>query len=72
MKYELYLCQKYRLYMLGLEIRCSECERRGDKPTLLGIFEGGEGVLRLWCKKCKREIRVEIKDNIVTTRCTNS
>lgn len=54
--------------MIGKEIRCSECVKRGDKPTLLGIVENSEGTLRLWCKKCRKEIRVEIKDNNITTR----
>lgn len=59
--------------MIGKEIRCSECINRGDKPTLLGVVENAEGVLRLWCKKCRREIRVVIKNGeIHTFHCTIS
>ena len=53
--------------MAGQEIRCSECINRGDKPTLLGVVEDAEGVLRLWCKKCRKEIRVEIKNGEIHT-----
>ena len=54
--------------MIGEQIRCSECAKRGDKPTLLGVVENAEGVLRLWCKKCRKEIRVEIKDGKIHTQ----
>lgn len=54
--------------MTRKEIRCSECLNRGDKPALLGVAENSEGTLRLWCKKCKKEIRVEIRNGNITTR----
>jgi hypothetical protein len=58
--------------MMEQEIRCSECSNRGDKPTLLGIVENAEGVLRLWCKKCRKEIRVEITSGHIYTHFTIS
>ena len=52
-------------------IFCSECTKRGLTPKKLGVVEDVEragGQLRLWCKQCKKEIRVFIRDGrIVTT-----
>lgn len=54
--------------MIGDKILCSECRKRGYPPNTLGVVEKAEGVLRLWCKSCKKEIRVTIHDGRITTR----
>ena len=51
-------------------IYCSECLRYGNTPKKLGIVEGVEHAdsqLRLWCKQCKKEIRVVIRDGKIVT-----
>lgn len=53
--------------VLGNKILCSECLRNGYPPTFLGVVEKAEGTLRLWCKRCKAEIRVEIHDGHIKT-----
>lgn len=51
------------------EIRCSECKKKGYPPVLLGVVaDNTEGVLYLWCRRCKKEIRVEVKGGNITTK----
>jgi RNase P subunit RPR2 len=52
------------------KIYCSECVKRGYKPKMLGIAEGMEGSIRLWCASCRREIRVSIHNDRITTEPT--
>lgn len=47
---------------MGKQIRCTECEKYGNAPALLGVVEKGEGVIVLKCKKCKSTIRVEFDE----------
>lgn len=54
--------------MKGNDILCSECARNGYKPTKLGVVEDAEGIIRLWCKRCKSEILVTITKNNITTK----
>lgn len=54
--------------IVGTKILCSECKRNGYPATLLGIVEEAEGTLRLWCRRCRKEIRVEIRNGKITTR----
>lgn len=51
------------------EIRCSECEKRGRAPTLLGKLkrEDQDGEFLLWCRNCKKEITVVIHNGQVKT-----
>lgn len=51
----------------GKKILCSECVKNGHSPKLLGIVENADGVLRLWCKRCRKEIRVEIRNGEILT-----
>ena len=46
------------------DILCPHCIELGRKPQLLGKYEDvvGRGDIYLWCKKCRREIRINIKD----------
>lgn len=46
------------------EILCPRCTEHGRKPSLLGKYEDvvGRGDVYLWCKKCKKEIRIRIED----------
>ncbi len=45
-------------------IYCPHCKEQGRKPALLGKYEdvAGRGDVYLWCKKCKKEIRIKIED----------
>jgi len=55
-------------------IYCSECSKRGLPPKKLGVVEDVEragGKLRLWCKQCKKEIRVVIQDGKIVTTDAN-
>lgn len=44
-------------------IYCPRCAERGRKPKILGKYEEvrGEGDLYLYCKVCKREIRIKVE-----------
>lgn len=53
---------------MGKEILCSECAKHG-KRSLLGKVERAEGVVLLWCRNCRAQIRVTIsKDKIMTEK----
>lgn len=45
------------------DVLCPRCRTRGVK-SLLARSEmiKGSGYILLWCKKCKKEIRIDIKD----------
>lgn len=45
-------------------ILCPKCREAGRKPALLGKYEDvvGRGDVYLWCKKCRKEIRIRIED----------
>lgn len=45
------------------EILCPRCVRLGRTPKILGRYEDviGRGTVYLWCKRCGKEIPVEIK-----------
>lgn len=45
-------------------ILCPKCKEAGRKPQLLGKYEEirGSGDFYLWCKKCRREIRIGIEN----------
>lgn len=45
-----------------LDVRCPECVSRGFKPTLLARIQGVDGKLFLWCKNCKKEIKVIVHE----------
>lgn len=44
------------------DILCPHCIDCGRKSPLLGKYEDirGTGELFLWCKKCKREVRINL------------
>lgn len=43
------------------KIMCPYCAEKGLK-SWIGSEDGlaGEGMLYLWCKKCKREVRIDL------------
>lgn len=45
------------------KIMCPECAKRGIR-SWLASSDGlkGDGYLLLWCKRCKKEIRIPLKD----------
>lgn len=45
-------------------IYCPRCVEEGRKPKILGKYEDlmGVGEIYLWCKNCRQEIRISIKD----------
>ena len=49
--------------MKGL-IYCPRCAALGKKPKVLGKYEDvvGKGYVDLWCKSCRKEVRVRIED----------
>lgn len=62
------------LYICGViykEILCSECAKRGKK-SLLGKVECAEGVVLLWCKNCRAQIRATITKDRITTEKSSS
>ncbi len=48
--------------MPKVEVYCPECIKCGRKPQMLGKMEdwGDKGFLVLWCKKCRKEIRIPV------------
>lgn len=46
------------------EILCPRCIERGQKPKVLGKYEDltGRGNVYLWCKSCRKEIRIDVRD----------
>ena len=54
--------------VISKDILCSECAKHG-KRSLLGKVERAEGVVLLWCKHCRAQVRVTItKDKIITEK----
>lgn len=51
-----------------MNILCSECEKRGYPATLLGKTDGMDGSVILWCKRCREQIEVTVRNGKVTTR----
>lgn len=51
--------------VIGKDILCSECAKRG-KRSLLGRVERAEGVVLLWCKHCREQMRVTITKDKIT------
>lgn len=45
-------------------VYCPSCIEKGVKPKVLAKYEDvvGRGDLYLFCKKCKKEVRVRIDD----------
>lgn len=46
-------------------IYCPRCLEQGRKPKVLGKYEdvvAQQGYVELWCKACKKPIRIELKD----------
>lgn len=45
------------------EIYCPRCTALGRKPKLLGRYEdiAGRGIVFLFCKKCGKEIPIDIR-----------
>ncbi len=45
-------------------IYCPRCREQGRKPKVLGKYEDvlGKGDVYLYCKVCKKEIRIRIED----------
>jgi len=55
----LYICA-----VKGL-ILCPKCREAGRKPKVLGKHEdvvAQQGYVELWCKACKKPIRIELRD----------
>lgn len=44
-------------------IYCPRCKALGKKPKILGKYEDlvGKGDVYLWCKSCRKEVRVRIE-----------
>lgn len=45
------------------EIYCPLCLKRGKKKIIGKVSEDTEGVLYLWCKEDKKEVKVVINKN---------
>ena len=45
-------------------IYCPRCSALGKRPKILGKYEDvvGRVDIYLWCKSCRKEVRVEIKN----------
>ncbi len=46
-------------------ILCPKCREAGRKPKVLGKYEdvvAQRGYVELWCKTCRKSIRIELKD----------
>lgn len=45
-------------------IYCPLCAEKGRKPKVLGKYEDirGTGDVYLWCKHCRKEIRIRIEN----------
>lgn len=53
-----YICS-----MEAKKIMCPECGKKGVRSWLASAEAvKGDGYILLWCKKCKKEIRIDIKD----------
>jgi transcription elongation factor Elf1 len=50
----------YERFYPIVEIRCPECGKRGFRPTLLARVQKAEGRLLLWCKNCRKEVKVVV------------
>lgn len=46
------------------EILCPRCKEHGRKPKVLAKYEdvAGKGILCLYCKQCRMEIRIKVED----------
>ena len=47
-----------------IKILCPECAKSGSRSQLLGKAENvtGSGYLLLWCKKCRKEIKISLAE----------
>lgn len=44
-------------------IMCPNCARKGIRSWLASAGNvRGEGAILFWCKKCKKEVKVDIKE----------
>lgn len=51
--------------VISKDILCSECAKQG-KRSLLGKVEQAEGVVSLWCKHCRAQMRITITKDKIT------
>lgn len=66
--YFFYLCSQKNCFFevkvaMDNEILCPVCARKGIRSLLArACGVSGSGHILLWCKKCKKEIRISIED----------
>lgn len=42
-------------------IYCPECLKKGKKKRLAVVKDDTRGTIYLWCKECRKEIKIELK-----------
>lgn len=59
-----YLIRYYYICDMKQEVFCPRCRVLGRNETLLLRHEDviGRGDLYVWCKRCRREVRIPIRD----------
>lgn len=57
------MIESYYICDMKQDVFCPRCQRFGRNETLLFRHEDviGKGDLYLWCKRCRREIRIPIE-----------
>lgn len=57
------MIETYYICDMKQEVLCPRCRALGRNETLLFRHEDviGKGYLYLWCKRCRREIRIPIE-----------